>query len=172
MLGMMVGNLTSTSGSNQNASQTFAAYAEDCRVSGIVTYRSNGNELPDTGAVVFLFPRKSSPEKRQTPGLVMPNTFVALDNPSIEAIHNAGGAVVRANTDGEFEVVVDQNREYRLLVVSKNRTPQGSALTDPQQMLLESWFSPAEKLIRDNDFRWQDVSGNAERVDVGRIEFN
>jgi len=95
-----------------------------------------------------------------------------LDNPTIEAIHNGGGAVVRANADGRFEVLVDQNKEYRLLVLSKNQTPRGNALTEPQQMLVESWFAPAEKLIRDNAFRWQDVSGNAERVDAGVIVFD
>jgi hypothetical protein len=171
MLGMMVGNLTSTATPNGTPNQTASAYAEDCRVSGLVTYQKNGNELPDTGAVVFLFPRKGAPEQRQAPGLVMPKTFVALDNPTIEAIHNGGGAVVRADSDGKFEVLVDLNREYRLLVVSKNRTPKGNLLTEPQQTMLEAWFAPAEKLVRDNDFQWRDVSGNAERVDAGVIAF-
>lgn len=172
MLGLMVGNLTSTSGEVANSNPSFVGYVEDCRVSGLVTFQKNGNEFPDKGAVVLLFPRSSSPPTPQTPGLVMPKTFVALDNPTIEAIHTAGGAVVRADSDGKFEVLVDQGREYRLLVVSKNRTPQGSTLTEPQQLLLESWFSPAEKLIRDNDFQWRDINGNAERVDAGSIQFN
>lgn len=101
----------------------------------------------------------------------MPETFVALDNPTIEAIHNAGGAVVRADSDGKFEVLVDQGREYRLLVLSKDRRAKGRQLTKPQVALLEAWFAPSEKIIRDNDFQWHDVNASGDKVDVGILAF-
>ena len=170
MLGMMVGNLTS-SGSTQSNVSTAIGYVEDCRVSGIVTWKSKGRDLADTGAVVILLPRGESPEKRQAPGLIMPETFVALDNPTIEAIYKAGGTVVRADSDGKFDLLVDQGREYRLLVVSKNRRSVGKQLTEQQTKVLESWFAPAEKLIRDNDFQWVDVSATSDKVDTGMLAF-
>lgn len=170
MLGMMVGNLTAPARSDAAADST-TGFAEDCRISGLVSFEKNGRQIPDAGAVVLLLPKRTEPEKRLAPGLVMPNTFVALDNPTIEGIHIAGGAAVRADADGKFDLLVDRDREYRLLVLSMNRKSQGNEHSEAQQMVVEKWFAPAEKLIRDNDFQWQDVNGNSEDVEVGEIEF-
>ena len=171
MLGLMVGKLTSSPGSNQSSSSSYAGFVEDCRITGVVTFKSEGPDLADVGAVVVFFPRGSTPEKRQAPGLIMPETFVALDNPTIEAIYNAGGTVVRTDSDGKFDVLVDQGREFRLLVLSKNRRAKGRQLEEQQSTTLELWFAPAEKLIRDNDFQWQDVNASSEEVDVGVVAF-
>ena len=171
MLGLMVGNLTSSPGTNQNSSTSYAGFVEDCRITGVVTFRSEGRDLADVGAVVILFPRGSTPQQRQAPGLIMPKTFIALDNPTIEAIYNAGGTVVRADADGKFDVLVDQGREFRLLVLSKNRRAKGRELEENQSNILDLWFAPAEKLIRDNDFQWQDVNASSEEVDVGVVAF-
>lgn len=170
MLGMMVGNLTSTGASKSNASSELG-YVEDCRISGVVTWKSGGRSLADTGAVVIFLPRGETPAKRQTPGLIMPETFVALDNPAIESIYNAGGTVVRADSDGKFDVLVDQGREYRLLIVSKNLRSSGKQMTEQQSKVLESWFAPAEKLVRDNDFQWHEVNANGDKVDLGMLAF-
>ena len=170
MLGIMVGNLTAP-GKPDASANAATGFAEDCRISGMVSFMRNGRQVPDTGAVVLLLPKRVGPEKRLAPGLVMPNTFVALDNPTIEGIHNSGGAAVRADAAGKFDLLVDQGRDYRLLVLSRNRKSQGKELSEAQQMVVEKWFAPAEKLIRDNDFQWQDVSGNSEQVEVGEIEF-
>ncbi|QEG22378.1 hypothetical protein [Mariniblastus fucicola] len=172
MLGMMVGSLTAPAGSGSTGNSTGAAFVEDCRISGVAMWRSSGRELADVGAVVVLLPRGAQPEKRQAPGLIMPDTFVALDNPTIEAIHNSGGAVVRTDGDGKFNVLVDRDREYRLLLVSKNRRTTGRQLTEQQSKLLESWFAPAEKLIRDNDFQWHNVDASSDSIDVGMLSFD
>lgn len=171
MLGMMVGNLTSSSKSATGTQVAASAYAEDCRISGVVTIKKGGLETTDTGAVVLLLPRTVVPEKRQAAGLVMPATFVALDNPTIGAIHDAGGAVVRADADGKFNVLVDQGQQFRLLVLSKGLRSSGRQLTDQQSAMLEKWFAPAEKLVRDNDFLWREVSSADEEVDLGYLTF-
>ena len=170
LFGLMVGNLTS-SGSNQNGNAAVTGYVEDCRISGVVTYQSGGRNMVDVGAVVVLIPRGSTPKKRQAPGLIMPETFVALDNPTIEAIYNVGGTVVRADSDGKFDVLVDQGREFRLLVLSKNRRAKGRQLEEQQSAVLEAWFAPSEKLTRDNDFQWRDVDASSEKVDMGVVAF-
>jgi len=169
MMGMMVGNLTSSSTADGSPAAVASAYAEDCRISGVVTVKREGKEVPDVGAVVVLLPRRSTPEKRQPPGLIMPQTFVALDNPAIEAIHTAGGAVVRADADGKFNVLVDQGRDYRLLVLSKSRSSSGRQLTDQQSEMLEAWFAPSEKLVRDNDFLWREVEDAGEEFEFGYL---
>ena len=99
----------------------------------------------------------------------MPETFVALDNPTIEAVHDAGGAVVRADSDGKFNVLVDQGRDYRLLILSKSLRSKGRQLTDQQSEMLGAWFAPAEKIIRDNDFLWREVESAGDEVDLGFI---
>ena len=169
MLGMMVGNLTSTPGSGRSAEVASTAYAEDCRISGVVTIQKGGQETTDMGAVVVLLPRRSTPDKKQAPGLIMPETFVALDNPTIEAIHDAGGAVVRADSDGKFNVLVDQGRDYRLLILSKSLRSRGRQLTDQQSEMLGVWFAPPEKIIRDNEFLWREIESAGEEVDLGFI---
>lgn len=172
MLGMTVGNLTSSPGvgrSTETASMGSTAYTEDCRISGVVTVKKGEHEITDKGAVVVLLPRRSAPDKKQAPGLIMPETFVALDNPTIEAVHDAGGAVVRADSDGKFNVLVDQGRDYRLLILSKSLRSKGRQLTDQQSEMLGAWFAPAEKIIRDNDFLWREVESAGDEVDLGFI---
>ena len=120
----------------------------------------------------MLIPKDATPAKLQAPGLVMPNSFVALDNPVISAISDAGGTVVRADADGQFNVLVDQQRAFFLLVLSKRRNARGTTPSDQQQAFIESWFAPAEKLLRDNDFLWQEVDASSEIIDLGVLRFD
>ena len=101
----------------------------------------------------------------------MPATFVALDNPTIDGVHALGGAVVRTNSDGKFDVLVDRDRAFRLLVLSKANRSQGRPMSESQQLVLAKWFAPSEKIVRDNDFQWQDVNAAREEVAVGTIKF-
>jgi len=155
----------------RSQSPVSSLYAQDCRISGIVGYRDGDREMPDVGAVVILIPKKSQPEKPQAPGLVMPATFVALDNPAIEAIDNQGGTVVRADADGKFNVLVDQGRQFRLLVISKNLHTKGRQLTDAESQTVTTWFAPADKLLRDNDFLWREVDSSSEKMDLGVLSY-
>ena len=56
---------------------------------------------------------------------VNPDTFKALDNDAINRIHELGGAVVRADENGQFDVIIDANYGnglgYYLLIVSRNQ---------------------------------------------------
>lgn len=168
----MVGNLTTSTGDTRRHQQAApGGYAEDCRITGVVGYRQDDRELPDIGAVVILIPKQAQPEKPQAPGLVMPATFVALDNPAIEAIDNQGGTVVRADADGKFNVLVDQGRQFRLLVISKSIRSRGRQLSEAESLTVESWFAPSGKLLRDNDFLWRDVDSSSEEMDLGLLLF-
>lgn len=172
LLGLMVGNLTSSPKDTLGQAAVFSpGFAADCRISGVVAAKQDGRDLPDTGAVVILLPKRSAPDKLQAPGLIMPETFVALDNPAIEAIHNAGGAVVRADSEGKFNLLVDQELEFRLLVISKTRRSKGRQLSDQERDMLEAWFAPSEKLLRDNDFLWEEFKSAGDEVEVGMLVF-
>ena len=98
IFGMMVGSLTQ---SKQNGPILI-----DCQVSGRVMFSGTSGERPDVGAVVLLLPRDARPEKRLDGRSVNPASFVPLENPVIDFVHAAGGAIVRADEQGRFEVYV------------------------------------------------------------------
>lgn len=172
LLGVMVGNLTSSNTTSGLLTKEFAQGWEiDCRVSGVVSLRSNDRDLPNVGSVVILIPKDAQPEKRQSPGLIMPDSFVALDNPVISAISEAGGTVVRTDAEGKFNVLVDLRRQFHLLVLCKGLPSRARTLTPKQRSFLESWFAPADKLLRDNDFLWSEVDSSSETIDLGVLQF-
>ena len=61
----------------------------------------------DRGAVVLILPANKKPNSRSEGRLVHPDSFQALDNEAIDRIHRLGGAVVRADENGQFEVAID-----------------------------------------------------------------
>jgi len=169
VFGMMVGSLTS--GSSEEINRTF-----DCRVLGSVAYRSDGDLKADEGAVVFLLPISRKPDERAPGKLVNPETFKALDNAAIDRIHELGGAVVRADQNGQFDVVVDAKRGsglgYYLLIVSKNvRGVDTEPMTKEQVAAIGTFFIPVEDVVEDRSFYWLKLAAKSDRIDLPEIEF-
>ena len=108
--------------------------------------------------------------------MVHPDSFQALDNEAIDRIHRLGGAVVRADENGHFEVTIDSNAvvgvPYQVLIVSKNGAQEdGSSLTKDQFASLAEFFSPVEDLIENRPFFWMELIADGERVDLPEVEF-
>ncbi len=166
VFGLMVGDLTS--GSDP---QTTAKI--DCRVYGKVYYRSDGKNLPDSGAVVMLLPKNAKPQKRSNARLLNPDSFKPLENEGIKVIHGLGGAVVRVDERGNFDVKVDAPAEYNLLVVSKQREadPDEHSLTKAQKAMIGTFFIPVEDLLDDREFHWSDVYANSDQKAIDIITF-
>jgi len=169
IFGMMVGNLTSNSGDEINS-------AFDCRVLGSVAYRVDGDLRADEGAVVFILPQHRKPDERSPGSQVNPETFKALDNSAIDRIHELGGAVVRADQNGQFDVVIDANYgnglEYYLLIVSKNvRGVETEPMTKEQVASIGTFFIPVEDVVEDRSFYWLKLTANYERIDLPEVEF-
>ena len=139
----------------------------DCRVRGQVL----AGKQTEQGAVIVLLPKDKQPKAPLAPGLIMPATFVALDNPTIDTIHRNGGAVVRTDDEGRFELLVDQNRRFRLWVLSKSRPASGQKPEDAAAKQLETWFAPSSKLLRENEFRALDFETAGDSHDVGEVDF-
>ena len=168
IFGLMVGSLTS---GTTEINKTFG-----CRVIGSVAYRIDGDLHADDGAVVFLLPKNEKPDQRGAGELVNPDTFKPLDNPAIDRIHELGGAVVRADENGAFEVVVDANYgngiQYYLLIVSKNkRGVDTGAMTKEQVAGIGTYFAPIEDVVQDRSLYWMTVVAAEERIDLPEIEF-
>ena len=148
----------------------------DCRVIGSVVCRHDGDAIADSGAVVFLLPKISRPDARAPGHLVNPDTFKALDNVAIDRIHELGGAVVRADENGEFDVFVDGRYstgiDYYLLVVSKGkRGVDTKQMTKEQAAVIGSFFIPIEDVVEDRSFYWSEVNAYEERLDLAEVEF-
>ena len=168
IFGVMVGNLTSNPAARVNA-------LIDCRVIGSVVYRVDGALHADEGAVVILLPQNRKPESRYRGELVNPDSFKPLDNEAIDQIHQLGGAVVRADENGQFDVMVDANKDnavgYYLLIVSNHqRADDAEQMTKEQFASIGTFFSPVEEVVDDRAFHWMKVSANSQRIDLPQIE--
>ncbi len=169
IFGLMVGSVTS--GSVTESIEKF-----DCRVSGVVQYADGGDVLADAGAVVFLLPRAAKPQQRAAASSVNPDSFMALDNPGIEVVHQLGGAIVRADENGQFEVVVDAGVgkaiDYFVLVVSRNKAEESAEpLTKQQVAGIGTWFMPVERVMSDRAIYWDTLSLSTEQVELPAIRF-
>ena len=169
IFGMMVGSLTSNSGTEINA--TF-----DCRVTGSVAYRVDGDLRADEGAVILLLPQNRKPDKRAPGGSVNPGSFKALDNEAIDRIHALGGAVVRADENGQFDVIIDANYgnglPYYLVIVSQNqRGVDTERMTKEQSASISAFFMPVEDVVEDRSFHWMKVVAESETLMLPEIEF-
>lgn len=169
LFGILVGHFTTDRSGEVSA--TF-----DCRTIGSVAYRVDGDLRGDDGAVVFLLPADKKPDQRAPGNLVNPATFKALDNAAIDRIHELGGAVVRTNKNGQFDVVIDANSgngiEYYLLIVSKHqRGVDTTQMTKEQNAIISSFFIPVEDVIEDRSYHWMKVKAYQKRLDLPEIEF-
>ena len=169
IFGLMVGSLTS--GVDVNAESRF-----DVRVSGTVEYRTDGKLLPDEGAVIFLLPKQEKPDERAAARPVSPAGFRALDNPGIEIVHQLGGAIVRADENGKFNVLIDGNAglgiDYHLLVVSRNCSrDEAELLTKQQVAAIGTFFMPVERLVNDQAIYWSSLTAREKVIELPKVEF-
>ncbi|MEL7500251.1 MAG: hypothetical protein AAFN77_21830 [Planctomycetota bacterium] len=168
LFGIIVGHLSTDRNAEVNA--TF-----DCQVAGSVAFRLDGDLRADEGAVVFLLPVAKTPDKRAEGRLVNPDTFKEVDNIAIDRINELGGAVVRANGNGQFNVIVDANYgngiEYYLLAVSKHkRGVDTEQMTKEQYAMISTFFAPVEDVIEDRSYVWLKLTATEERLDLPEIE--
>jgi predicted small secreted protein len=168
VFGLMVGNLTSNQNSGLN--QTLA-----CRVTGSVVYRENGSLLSDEGAVVLLLPHDKKPDVRGSGESVSPQSFQALGNDAVDRIYQLGGAVVRADANGQFDVTIDAQRgaddNYYLLIVSKHKPAESTKMNKEQTASISPFFIPVEDVVDDRAFYWMKVTANDETLALPEFEF-
>ena len=142
----------------------------DCRVSGAVRFGQE-NQFDD-GAVVLLLPRSARPENRFDASLLHPDDFKPLDNPAIDFIHNAGGAVVRTDDRGEFEVFVSSPGDYYVMVISGNQQPDKSQeMTKAQMAGLGSYFISVDRLMENRAYQWDRIQVNSASYDLPVVKF-
>ncbi|MFK7768129.1 MAG: hypothetical protein AB8B55_12975 [Mariniblastus sp.] len=169
IFGMMVGSLTPGTNAEINA-------AFDSRVQGSVAYREDGDLRADEGAVVFFLPTDKKPDERSPGDCVNPGNFKALDNAGIDRIHDLGGAVVRADEYGQFDVIIDakygDGQSYYLLIVSNSKRGEDTEPMQKEQVAsIGTFFIPVEDVVEDRSYYWRRITVDSEKLHLPEIEF-
>lgn len=161
VFGMMVGTLT--------ARNQLEPEIVDCAVSGKAVWKNaSGKVVPDRGAVVLILPADKNPERRLNPKLVHPESFEPLDNDVIDTIHELGGAVVRANASGEFNVTIDSPARYEVVVISRNDSSD-QLLSRKEMATLSTWFMPVEDVRTGKSTHFSALRVDATQKKLGEI---
>lgn len=164
VFGLMVGNLTS--GSNSAAEQR-----TDVQIEGEVVYVREGQEVSDINAVVMLLPAHSKPDERSSGRAVNPDSFEPLNNEGIERVNELGGAIVRVDDGGKFDLVVDGPGDYYVVVISANRKAGEVSLSKSQTATLATFFRPVEEVVGDKEFYWSTISARGDRQRIKKVVF-
>lgn len=146
VFGVLVGRITvqrSTSATRQptlNITRTV--------VTGTVHRRENNQREPDVGSVVILVPRGLTPETLVDGSKLHPDNFTGTAQPEAQLLRTFGGDVVQVDGQGRFRTTLDANKNYDVLVISKNvERAQGV-----DRSLRATWgelFVPIEPLVGD-----------------------
>lgn len=160
VFGMMVGTLTSRNQMEQELG--------DCTVSGRVVWDSDGRRIGDQGAVVLLLPLDKVPDRRLNPNSIHPDQFEPIDNSVIESILELGGAVVRTNSSGDFDVQVNSPAKYSLVVVSHHQTTN-RPLEKKEMAALSSYFRPVDDIRSGKSVHVQAIRLDSKDRNLGEI---
>ncbi len=140
-------------------------------INGTVLFRKNGVPQVDKGAVLLLLPVDRRPQSRPDPEPLTPDGFVPLDNPAIDAIRENGGEVVRVDRVGQFQVTVEANHVYWLLVISRNQAAGDQKIDKQLRADLGAWLFPVEALLGDRAWDWRQIRVTGSQMELPRIEF-
>ncbi len=168
VFGLMVGSLTS--GTPAEANTTF-----DVQVTGTVLWDNGTEWVADEGAVVFIMPRSGKPLERAAGNSVAPDSFEPLNNPGVTIVNRLGGAVVRTDAAGKFNVLIDGSEtgvDYYVLGVSKNQTEANpQPLTKQQLAAIGTYYVPVERVINDRAMFWSTLKANRKVIELATIKF-
>ena len=142
LLGTMFGSVSST-GRMTNPDHIADSHSFDCRIAGIVALPDSNRATP----VVFILPMDQFPDQPLPARVVTPEHFLPLDNQTIAAVHDLGGAVTRVNEGGTFHSIVDGGRKYLVFAVGTGNRTSDAVWSDDHRKFLKRYFEPAELLI-------------------------
>jgi phage FluMu protein Com len=134
-----------------------AALRERTLVEGRLVYRPEPHRLAgDKRAVIIAVPSGTPPE---TP---IPIHGIRPQDPeppgtlrSLRLLEELGGAYTRANADGRFDMIVPDQGEYYILIISRNAArPQGTDPDEADLMEIGRYFTMPERLISRYQYRW------------------
>ncbi len=141
-----------------------AALRQRTLVEGRLVYRPEPQRVAgDAGAVVIALPAGAAPE---TPisihGIRPQDPEPPQSLRSVRLLDELGGAYTRTNAEGHFDMVVPDQGEYYILLISRNTIRPRDANPDEADLLeIGRYFTMPERLISRHQYRWakHDVHG-------------
>ncbi|HVW37941.1 MAG TPA: hypothetical protein VHB99_11575 [Pirellulales bacterium] len=132
------------------AAEQAAAEVDPVALEGSMIFSAApGQFKPDVGAVAIALPIDKTPaEKLPAAGLRAGEAEESHWAPLANALASFGGALARANDDGDFQLVVPQPGDYYLLLISRHaKRPAAKAIDKDDLSQLASYFADGAGLI-------------------------
>ncbi len=148
-----------------------AALRERTLVEGHLYYRPEPQRLAgDERAVVVALPAAKTPEAPMTIHGIRPQD---PEPPgmlrSLRLLEELGGVYTRANADGRFDMIVPDQGEYYILIISRNVGRPSDAAPDEADLFeIGRYFTMPERLISRYKYRWAkyEVHGGMPPIEV------
>jgi hypothetical protein len=136
-----------------------------CVVRGRVEYEdSQGNRLPDIGAVILALPTARQPEKSiASDGLGVEDPEPKADHPGLRELESLGGKIARVDPAGRFEFRVPRGGEFHIIAISR-QAQRGKEPHQPKiTSVLGKYIGPATKLLGEHSYQMQEPVLREER---------
>ena len=149
LAGYLIGRGRRSAAPGAGADQT-AAEVDPVALEGSVIYSAApGQFKSDVGAVAIALPVDKTPaEKLPAAGMRAGEAEDSHWAPLANALASFGGALARANDEGDFQLVVPQPGDYYLLLISRHaKRPAAKAIDKDDLSQLASYFADGAGLI-------------------------
>jgi hypothetical protein len=125
-------------------------------VEGTLVYDPGTGRLAgDHNAVIIALPEGKLPRQRISSEGIRPQALSAESQKSVQMIRELGGEYARADTSGNFSLVVPDRGRYHLLFISNHATrPEGTDIGEADLSQMEQYFSMAALLIGRYKYSW------------------
>jgi hypothetical protein len=135
-----------------------------------------GEIAGDQGAVAIAVPEGRFPERPiGIQGIRPQDRPLAEDdnNKSIRTIRELGGGYARADDEGNFSMVLPDQGNYHVLVISANADrPSGAEVDELELLEMEKYFELADRLVSRFKYRWElqefNIGADPIEIDFGR----
>jgi len=130
-------------------------------IEGTLTYKTGGAVLADESAVIIVLPEMKPLEEKILVRDIGPTSPLPGPEPdkvpdAVRRIGALGGAYARADDKGEFSVVVPDQGDYFLLLISAHaRRPLTTKIHDLHLERMGYYFTMPEGLIGSYQYQWK-----------------
>lgn len=150
LLGMAVGGAVTQFDSGN------VPVAQPVMLTGTVSVVSEGERLPDAGAVLIFLPEATVPDDKITLNGLRPGDDPVQGNQPREVIKTWGGSVVRCDKRGQYQTQVPDRGKYFVLAISGTATGRGKKTPGPQEIAqMGRFFDSREDSLEDRRIQWR-----------------
>ncbi len=136
-----------------------------CEVSGTISYAAGGRTLADAGAVVMFLPQTKNPGRAITAqGLRPEEPLPEAPLSGAEELRNMGGAYVRADEQGRYQVqLAEPGTDFVLVLSGHARRGAGQDIQTQDLVRLRRFVENASDLLADSRYQFTTESVRSSR---------